>query len=562
MQILHKELVSRRKDFAAVNYFEKVLSVKSLSRNTRNPPFYTIMFSFVTRALGYFATAFFYFVVRFVVSVWRTISNKLRHSRTLAQQVRLDLWHANTYEEWARKAHELDFAFIKHRLEHLKQAREKNDVCAMIYLLRSGLLRNLGGLNDPKLFERSYLGTKKLIEDYTQEVVDQLECIACTDFNDLTLQSKIEFFNDTRQSFGCTALVLYGGATFGLYHLGVCKALKENGLLPRIISGTAIGALIAALICIHTDEELPKIFEPGGIDLGAFSKVGQKGNIQRKIIRFLKHGYLMDVRVLEECVRSNVEDLTFEEAFVKTKRILNITVSSTRKFEVPQLLNYLTAPNVLIRSAALASAAMMGLYNSVELLAKDKTGAIVPWAPSDVKWKKWIDSAPSESESPFQKITELFNVNHFIVSQANPYIVPFLPKEPMSQTGTILYKCGHFISSEFRHRILQLEHMRLIPRILRGMVDDKVSGHVTIVPHVSFKDFKELFSNPTTGALDYWILKGEQSTWPVLALIKNRCIIELALDRVLLKLRAASSERANQNDAKEKKERKRTKSMH
>lgn len=35
------------------------------------------------------------------------------------------------------------------------------------------------------------------------------------------------------------------------------KALHERDLLPRIISGTAVGALIAALICIHTDDELP-----------------------------------------------------------------------------------------------------------------------------------------------------------------------------------------------------------------------------------------------------------------------------------------------------------------
>jgi TAG lipase / lysophosphatidylethanolamine acyltransferase len=47
------------------------------------------------------------------------------------------------------------------------------------------------------------------------------------------------------------------GSTTGLYHIGVVKALHERDLLPRIISGTAVGALIAALICIHTDEELP-----------------------------------------------------------------------------------------------------------------------------------------------------------------------------------------------------------------------------------------------------------------------------------------------------------------
>lgn len=55
----------------------------------------------------------------------------------------------------------------------------------------------------------------------------------------------------------------------------------------------------------------------------------------------------MDVKVLEDCVKSNVGDITFEEAFLKTKRILNVVVSSQRKNEVPRLLNYLTAPNVV-----------------------------------------------------------------------------------------------------------------------------------------------------------------------------------------------------------------------
>lgn len=55
----------------------------------------------------------------------------------------------------------------------------------------------------------------------------------------------------------------------------------------------------------------------------------------------------MDIKVLQECVRANVGDLTFEEAYNRTKRILNISVSSSRTLEVPELLNYLTAPNVV-----------------------------------------------------------------------------------------------------------------------------------------------------------------------------------------------------------------------
>ena len=38
-----------------------------------------------------------------------------------------------------------------------------------------------------------------------------------------------------------------------------------------------------------------------------------------------------------------------------------------------------------------------------------------------------------------------------------------------------------------------------------------------------------LFANPTHSTLEYWILKGEQSTWPYLACIKNRISIEIAL---------------------------------
>ena len=63
--------------------------------------------------------------------------------------------------------------------------------------------------------------------------------------------------------------------------------------------------------------------------------------------RFVKNGYLLDVKVLEDCVRRNVGDATFEEAYARTKRVLNITVPTNGEGGVPNLLNYLTAPNVV-----------------------------------------------------------------------------------------------------------------------------------------------------------------------------------------------------------------------
>ncbi|KAI8579235.1 hypothetical protein K450DRAFT_243427 [Umbelopsis ramanniana AG] len=495
---------------------------------------------------------FITFLFSFLIGPGMAMLNNVQ-SHKIEDQLQTQLKTSSNYRDWRAQAQRLDKMLgndgwkadpnsklydrllIEYRLRHLKQVRRKNDVNDIIYTLRGGLLRNFGGICDRKLFTRSYIGTKSLIEDYMDEVVSQLEYVETT--GELDPQTKLKFFMDTRQSFGCSALILQGGATFGLYHIGVVKALHERDLLPRIISGTAVGALIAALICIHTDEELPNVLKPDGINLTAFSKKSPKG---RRITRLLKYGHLMDIKVLQECVRANVGDLTFEEAYDRTKRILNISVSSSRTLEVPQLLNYLTAPNVLIWSAACCSSASIGLFGSSDLLAKNKNGDIVKWSSSAVKWNHWTEASAAEGEAPLLRLSELLNVNHFIVSQANSYFIPFVSNQPNAQHDTLFHKVVYIIASETRHRLFQLNQINLLPRVLRGVIEEKVSGDVTIVPSLSLKDFSTVFANPTQSLLGYWILKGEQSTWPLISLTESRCKIELALDRALLRMRATS----------------------
>ena len=286
-----------------------------------------------------------------------------------------------------------DWRLITERLNSLAIAREENDFHQLVNLLRSGLVRNLGNLTSPKLYNRSFSGTKYLIEEYITQVAEAVEDIGTLPTTSasaaaaaaaaasggghggghggersvLTNQMKLDFVHDTRQAFGRSTLVLQGGAIFGLCHIGVVKALFLRGLLPRIITGTATGALIAALVAVHTAEELPGVLKGDGIDLTAFaskSAVAEKGDaaaggrrgqsfrsrwetLLRRIRRFSREGYFLDVTVLEECVRANVGDLTFEEAYNRSKRVLNITVATEGQGGVPTLLNYLTAPNVV-----------------------------------------------------------------------------------------------------------------------------------------------------------------------------------------------------------------------
>jgi TAG lipase/steryl ester hydrolase/phospholipase A2/LPA acyltransferase len=108
----------------------------------------------------------------------------------------------------------------------------------------------------------------------------------------------------------------------------------------------------------------------------------------------------------------------------------------------------------LIWSAASASCALSFLYEPVELMAKDESGNITPYHPSGCSFSSYILSflftlcvytffffgflvtyllsssfeylvllwsdGSLENDLPMTRLSELFNVNHFIVSQGNP----------------------------------------------------------------------------------------------------------------------------------------------
>ncbi|KAL3963891.1 hypothetical protein ACCO45_000895 [Purpureocillium lilacinum] len=537
-----------------------------------------------------------------VLAVWRVVVDVVTFwQRKLAswytRKSPVELWlqllrNAETFEEWEEASLHLDnllgldlwrnnptskyydWRLITDRLNSLVISREENNFQLIVNLLRSGLVRNLGNITAPKLYNRSFSGTKYLIDEYITQVAECVEDISTLPTSltngvdegagrgGLTNQMKLDFIHDTRQAFGRTTLVLQGGAIFGLCHLGVVKALFLRGLLPRIITGTATGALIAALVAIHTEDELPDILKADGIDLTAFMRKtsGERREVALPLRRFSREGYFLDVTVLEDCVRANVGDLTFEEAYSRSKRILNITVATEGHGGVPTLLNYITAPNVLIWTAAVASnASSPSLYGRPKetILCKDANGNIVPWAPANTTdFRHWTHASYSDRDSPLRRISELFNVNHFIVSQARPYLIPFLQSdmhgpslvEARSRTTQLSAFFVRMVGLEVRHRLRQLDTLRLLPSsIRRFLVDEQIpAASMTLVPEVTAGDFVRLLETPTRETLNYWILRGERSVWPAVAALRIRCAVENELDRsyqVVRKLKAGDLRR-------------------
>lgn len=147
-------------------------------------------------------------------------------------------------------------------------------------------------------------------------------------------------------------------------------------------------------------------------------------------------------------------------------------------------------------------------------------------------------------DSPLSRIAELFNVNHFVVSQARPYVAPFL------QTGDILSHAlprhsttrqrGRFwlpllrmCALEVQHRLRQLDTLGLLhSSVRRFLVDESVPGaSLTLVPELGAGDFFKLLERPTRSTVDEWILRGERSVWPAIGALKVRCAVEIELDR-------------------------------
>ena len=213
-----------------------------------------------------------------------------------------------------------DYKLIKARLQNLRAVSESEGIGSMMFLLRAGLIRNLGGIGKSNLYhENCHIGTKSLIEAYIDEVVNQIDRIAWTEEEEITEIMKIDYFSDVLQSFGRTALIFHGGASFGLCHLGVAKALYNLKMLPKVICGSYIGALMAGLICSKSPEELEQVFNEGKVDLSCFEN---QGSFKRKLLRLLTHGRLFDIKIIEECAKQNIGDITFKVSILMIKSVI------------------------------------------------------------------------------------------------------------------------------------------------------------------------------------------------------------------------------------------------
>ncbi|KAL4953621.1 acyl transferase/acyl hydrolase/lysophospholipase [Aspergillus filifer] len=481
----------------------------------------------------------------------------------------LKLRMAVSAEEWKECATELDKLegndawkdvfecddyfpeLVQKRLEQLQAARVSCDVSRMLHLLRTSLSRDLGGMSNAALYKYTHFGTKTLVDKYITTAVQTITSLVEISDGNRCDVAESRFILDqllaARQAFGRSALLFSGGATFGMNHIGVLKALWMAKLLPRIISGASAGSIVCAVFCTRRENELPALLAsfPFG-DFSVFEDESKEENIFQKTARFLKHGAFLDISQLARTMRKWLGDITFQEAYNRTSRILNICVSSAGMYELPTLLNFITAPNVLIWSAVAVSCSVPIVFTPFTLMSKDPvTGEPVPW--NDLH-KLYIDGSV-DGDLPMNRLAEMFNVNHFIVSQVNPHIVPFLPRDdepksiarPTSRIARFFHTASHLARDEMMQRMSALIDADFFSHTFTktiSIMSQKYSGDINIYPEILYSQFPRLLKNPTADFMMKATLSGERATWPKLACIRNHCAIELALDSAIQNMRA------------------------
>ena len=229
----------------------------------------------------------------------------------------------------------------------------------------------------------------ELTDDSGREALGKLvmSCLNKISENEnINNERKLAFFQEMRRGFGRTALLLSGGAGFGLYHIGVIKALYEANRLPRVVSGASAGSFYACWICSKNTNDLSRIFDTSSMAAEFFDE--NPGYLLRLLKRFWNEGVVFDAKRLEKAFKDNLGDVTFAESYAFSGRVVNVVVSRIVKGESsPLILNYLTSPHVLLWSACLASCSLSFAFPAAELQCKDPiTKEIVPFLPG-VKFK-------------------------------------------------------------------------------------------------------------------------------------------------------------------------------
>ncbi len=326
-----------------------------------------------------------------------------------------------------------------------------------------------------------------------------------------------------RAAFGETGLMLSGGGKLGNYHIGVVRLLLDEGLLPRIISGSSAGSLIAALIGTRTDEALGQIMAD---EAHALAEVGE-AELDEKMFSALTQ------TSLRKTVERLIPDWTFAQAQAHSGRSINIAAAGNEDDGTGMIFSASTTPHALIRDAVMASCAVPYVYPPVQIGERLPGGRERDYGNGQF----WMDGSV-DADMPADWLRSHYGVRRLIASVVNPFELPMLT-DP-DHHGPFLHSAASFSmniirsfwSTSFAMALPVMRHVPVAGRVIalsRRVLDQRVEADVIIAPGQRIYDLTKLIQHATLAQLASFITEGERATRARMKLMAPSLRIERAL---------------------------------
>ncbi len=475
----------------------------------------------------------------------------IRTSKSDLKRLEIDISNASNYEDWHSLAHKhdkltgkdewrsttntalYDYSEIKKRFDALHEKLNEGNAQEVLYCLNEGIHGNMGGMGNPSLYSQAKSGTKQLIDNYVSCLENALTFIRDCPKSEISRPDKLNFFQRASRCYGRSALLMSGGAGLIYFHHGVAQELTELDLLPSIISGSSAGSVVSAQLGTLTDDELRNDY----FTQKRYQEVNNTGLLDLAIGKISKE----DAKVARESTLDEfiANDITFREAYEKTGRYINISISPNEKQQTSRLMNAITSPDVYVRSAVSASSSIPGIMPSERLYAKGADGKPRRYLSS----RRWVDGSFS-GDIPKKRLSRLYGVNHFIVSLINPMMIPFVRDHRISSKSRIKSILSEYTSRLLVEILTDIEKSiykigypsnQAVSKLsyLNRVIDQNYIGDVNIfLPKSHFKWRQTIFKFQGN-EIENLINKGKENTRDKVAMLNNSMKISKLLDKTL-----------------------------
>ena len=164
-------------------------------------------------------------------------------------------------------------------------------------------------------------------------------------------------------------------------------------------------------------------------------------------------------------------------------------------------------------------------------------GTETPYIPEE----KWADGSLT-MDLPIDRLSRLLNVNHFIVSQTNPHVLPFVTDGHRKNTprGLIENAARRSAREWFNAMTLILDRadkkngtVTQITSLMRSVINQDYVGDINILPDYKLINPLTILNFPSEKQINKLIASGERCTWPKLEMIRQQTRISRKLRDIL-----------------------------